>query len=263
MKERYFFVLRGPTGCGKTTSALQLKRDYEAAGMTVAHLEADQFFVRNGVYEFNPERLEDAHKDCFARFQKALDDKVNIIILSNTSTRIWEFEKYVQLAAANSYPISIVNHTTYYGNDKGIGEETVRAMFSRFEYVPPTFGAFFSIREIGLLLVFVGNSFTDDIYFHTLRYLLRKTLHESSVHEVVDTWVVEETAGRNLPHIVLGAPVLGLESLECTAKLLLESQPDLPRRIVHMLSGAKGLDFTQKLYVHYSKTKRQGTSCKS
>ncbi|OXB58068.1 hypothetical protein ASZ78_008408 [Callipepla squamata] len=51
-------LLRGLPGSGKSTLARQLKCDYPSAVV----LSTDDFFSRNGVYVFDPDFLEDAHK---------------------------------------------------------------------------------------------------------------------------------------------------------------------------------------------------------
>ncbi|XP_068786209.1 NEDD4-binding protein 2-like 1 isoform X2 [Struthio camelus] len=93
-------LLRGLPGSGKSTLARQLKRDNPNAVV----LSTDDFFSRNGVYVFEHDFLEDAHKWNQTR-DKAMKNGKSLVIIDNTNIHAWEMKPYVMMARENSYEV--------------------------------------------------------------------------------------------------------------------------------------------------------------
>lgn len=126
------FLLRGVPGAGKSTLAKMLNAD--------AHFETDNFFVREGVYNFEPSKIGMAHEWCQAQVDNAMlvDYTSNLyetIVVSNTFTQEWEMEAYYEMAKQYKYRvISIVVENRHGGvNNHGVPEDKVQAMRDRFE----------------------------------------------------------------------------------------------------------------------------------
>nr|XP_009924329.1 PREDICTED: NEDD4-binding protein 2-like 1 [Haliaeetus albicilla] len=79
----------------------QLKRDYPSAVV----LSTDDFFIENGVYMFEPDFLEDAHKWNQKRARKAMKNGKSPIIIDNTNIHAWEMKPYVLMARENGYEV--------------------------------------------------------------------------------------------------------------------------------------------------------------
>ncbi|XP_048790566.1 NEDD4-binding protein 2-like 1 [Lagopus muta] len=94
-------LLRGLPGSGKSTLARQLKCDYPSAVV----LSTDDFFSRNGVYVFDPDFLEDAHKWNQKRARKAMKNGKSPVIIDNTNIHAWEMKPYVMMAREYSYEV--------------------------------------------------------------------------------------------------------------------------------------------------------------
>jgi len=85
-------LIRGLPGSGKSTVAAGMS---ESSG--AIHLESDMYFINDeGEYIFDPEKLEDAHHWCLEQTRKYLRMGIPVIV-SNTFTRCWEMQKYVDL----------------------------------------------------------------------------------------------------------------------------------------------------------------------
>ncbi|MFN9112844.1 MAG: hypothetical protein ACK5XN_22495, partial [Bacteroidota bacterium] len=70
--------------------------------------EADDFFTDiHGNYVFQPERLQDAHKQCLQNAENALKDGKRVIV-ANTFTRMWEMKPYVLLTKQLSLSLEII-----------------------------------------------------------------------------------------------------------------------------------------------------------
>ncbi|NXI99928.1 N42L1 protein, partial [Psophia crepitans] len=79
----------------------QLKRDYPGAVV----LSTDDFFIENGVYMFEPDSLEDAHKWNQKRARKAMKNGKSPVIIDNTNIHAWEMKPYVMMARENRYEV--------------------------------------------------------------------------------------------------------------------------------------------------------------
>lgn len=123
------YLIRGVPGAGKTTfanilnSRLLVDRVYEA----------DQYFYKDGIYEFNPLKLHKAHEQCQRNTRIALSEGLNVAV-SNTSVSEWEVGIYEVIAAeydANFVSIIVENR---HGNSSvhGVPDEKVEQMKRKF-----------------------------------------------------------------------------------------------------------------------------------
>lgn len=93
-------IMRGCSGSGKSTYV----RTHFPNALVCS---ADQFFMKDGHYNFDIKHLSDAHKDCLKRFMEAVIDNVEHIVVDNTNTQAWELAPYVQCGAAFRYEVEI------------------------------------------------------------------------------------------------------------------------------------------------------------
>lgn len=146
-------ILRGLPGAGKSTWA-QLFLDYaESQGMTAEHCSADHFFEdEEGNYNFNPRYIEDAHVSCYQSYTYALDEEVDLIVVDNTNTQLWEVSPY-RMEALNlglkpvivdvQAPVSVCQGR----NIHGVPRDQVVKMFRRWEDVPKFWGRNFFLKD--------------------------------------------------------------------------------------------------------------------
>jgi len=129
-------LLRGVPGSGKSTTAKLLG----AGGAGYAHFEADMYFMKDGVYKFDPSKLRDAHTWCQNSVEQAMllnhtTGANSVIIVSNTFTQEWEMEAYYKLAQSWNYKVfSLIVENRHGGvNEHGVPEDKLQAMKDRFE----------------------------------------------------------------------------------------------------------------------------------
>lgn len=122
-------LVRGVPGSGKTT----LARKYIAkSSEDFLHLEADMFFEKEGEYKFDPSLLKEAHSWCQSEAKKRLESGGSLIV-SNTFTRVWEMEAYLDLARELGVKYVVLRAVGEYPNIHNVPVEVVEQMKERFE----------------------------------------------------------------------------------------------------------------------------------
>lgn len=124
MKE--LFLLRGVPGCGKSTLAKSLGGKYA---------EADQYFMEDGEYKFDPSKIKDAHGWCQNIVDSYLRNGVEKVIVSNTFTQEWEMKPYYEMAEKYGYMVySLIVENRHGGvNEHGVPADKLEQMKTRFD----------------------------------------------------------------------------------------------------------------------------------
>ncbi len=143
------YIIRGLPGSGKSTLARQLvgRGNY---------FEADMYFTKDGVYRFDPTKLQAAHAWCFSEVQKAMESryteyKDNIdgfegsylscmepVAVCNTFSQLWEMQPYLDLVKRPEYAdwsVCIVEMQNNFGNTHGVPTEAIERMRNRWEKI--------------------------------------------------------------------------------------------------------------------------------
>lgn len=124
------FIIRGIPGSGKSTYAMKLKDAIKDD--SVVHYEADMYFSKDGEYKFDPTKLKDAHGWCIEKAKEDLRQGKTVIV-SNTFTRKWEMEPYLEAVKEMDLPLAVIRMENRFKNIHGVPEEAVKAMEDRFE----------------------------------------------------------------------------------------------------------------------------------
>ena len=131
--------MQGVSGSGKSTWIRE-----NAPGAIVC--SADDYFMIEGEYRFDPSKLGEAHKACLRGWIEALNERLvrcvapydSCIVCDNTNTSLWELAPYVQTAAALGYEVTVVRCVAPTAlaasrNLHGVPAGTVEAMACRLE----------------------------------------------------------------------------------------------------------------------------------
>lgn len=148
-------IMRGVPGSGKSFTAKNIIQNFEGGG--AAYCSTDNFFMVNGEYKFNPNKIKMAHewnRDCA---RAAIGKSVPLVIVDNTNTQKWEYSNYVDMARAAGYSVEFQFPTSPWWkkiegkikdktfNDKDVEEfhsrnkhsvpfEVIKKMMIRFEF---------------------------------------------------------------------------------------------------------------------------------
>lgn len=128
------YIMRGASSSGKST---WVKNNLRNALV----ISADNYFMINGVYTFDPRKLSENHNKCLIDYLDALQDNVELIVVDNTNTKVFEVAPYYRLAEAFGYAAEIVwvVSTPEYcksHNPHGTPENIIDQMFSGVEPIP-------------------------------------------------------------------------------------------------------------------------------
>ncbi|XP_030387419.1 NEDD4-binding protein 2 isoform X2 [Scaptodrosophila lebanonensis] len=113
--QRLMIIMRGAPGSGKSTLAAwllgqtELLENYKLSDFVHS---TDDYFYRNGVYQFDRNLLTDAHDWNKKRVHQKASDGWSPIIIDNTNTKIWEMRPYVHIAVQYGYLLEILEPQT-------------------------------------------------------------------------------------------------------------------------------------------------------
>lgn len=99
MSPKILYLMRGVSGSGKSTVAKRL-------GGTI--FSTDDFFMKDGKYEFDPSQIKINHEKNQARAEEAMKNGISPIVIDNTNTQAWEMKPYVLAAHRHGYEVKIV-----------------------------------------------------------------------------------------------------------------------------------------------------------
>lgn len=94
-------LMRGVSGGGKSTKAAQLASSFEGAVI----FSTDDFFMVDGVYNFNIDKLAENHAKNVTRTEIAMEIPLPVIIIDNTNLQFWQMKPYVELAQKHVYDV--------------------------------------------------------------------------------------------------------------------------------------------------------------
>ena len=111
-------LIRGLSGSGKTMLADLLQGNLDGR----ADITVDEFFTTTSGYNFQVEKLKDAHEWCKEETEKLLQDEWEAVIVHNTFTRKWEVDPYIEMGTKHGYRIQVINLYDAGLNDKELSE---------------------------------------------------------------------------------------------------------------------------------------------
>lgn len=133
--KRLVFI-RGLPGSGKSTMAKKMIED-NGGGV---HLEADMFFMNNGVYQFDPNKTREAHNWCRDALKLAIanSEKNSLIVISNTFVKFWELESYIDIldkfSKREEWVLEVINARGNYKSIHNVPEDVIARMKENWEY---------------------------------------------------------------------------------------------------------------------------------
>lgn len=89
----------------------------------------------NGIYQFDKNRIGEAHDNCRARVVNAMMDGMSPIVVSNTFSQRWEMKVYYVAAEVYDYNVTEICLTgKLHSNVHGVPFETINRMHERWQF---------------------------------------------------------------------------------------------------------------------------------
>ena len=104
-------INRAVPGSGKTTIARNITATLQAAGLQVVNHSTDEFFMINGRYCFDINRLNEYHQRNIENFVTDLKKGTDIVICDNTNLQPWQTAPYTDNARKYGYKVIFLNLT--------------------------------------------------------------------------------------------------------------------------------------------------------
>lgn len=97
-------ILSGISGSGKSTYAKMLQLDLVNAQI----VSADNYFMVDGEYKFDPRKLGEAHSSCLRAFIEHLSSWQQTVIVDNTNTTVLEIAPYYAVGKAYGAKVKLI-----------------------------------------------------------------------------------------------------------------------------------------------------------
>lgn len=123
-------IIRGLPGSGKSTLAKELV----FGKANSVFFEADQFFMKDGVYAWDPKFIAHAHTWCQNQVEESLFYKMDVIV-SNTFTTTKEIRPYLEINRDLQLPRpNVILCQNKYKSVHGVPDEVLTKMAARFQF---------------------------------------------------------------------------------------------------------------------------------
>ena len=136
---KILYIVRGLSGSGKSSVAKELVNqiwDSESESFIKDFYSADDYFTdEKGNYNFDPNKLKEAHEECQKKVELAMQrDCVRKIAVANTFSQAWEAEPYFKLAEQYEFNPFVLECQNNFGNIHGVPQKSIDKMKERWEY---------------------------------------------------------------------------------------------------------------------------------
>lgn len=130
-------IIRGHSGSGKTTFALEKIREFQQTYPTgkIFHIENDHFLTINGIYRWTVERFQIAKQQAQLKLNQAFEfcqqhqTQDVLIVISNVGGNLKEIGHIIEIAEQCYLQVSIYRLQNFFINTHQVDQQTVYEMY--------------------------------------------------------------------------------------------------------------------------------------
>ena len=126
------YILQSPPGGGKSTYARSLKEMHECHGQTCEICSTDDYFIKDGKYTFDGQKLGQYHK-MNQMLAKAFMSSGTNVVIDNCNIKAWECKPYVAHALSLGMTVKFIRLEGKFPNTHGVPEDKVLSMRNALE----------------------------------------------------------------------------------------------------------------------------------
>ena len=135
---KVLYIVRGLSGSGKSSIARELVNpiwDEDKNSFVKDFFSADDYFTdKYGNYNFDPNKLKEAHEQCQENVELAMQrDYIRKIAVANTFSQAWEAKPYFKLAKKHDYHPFVLECQNDFGNIHGVPQKSIDIMKKKWE----------------------------------------------------------------------------------------------------------------------------------
>lgn len=135
---KVLYIVRGLSGSGKSSIARELVDDIwdqESKSFVRDFYSADDYFTDYyGNYNFDPNKLKEAHEQCQQNVEMAMQKVfVRKIAVANTFSQGWEAEPYFKLAEKHGFNPFVLECQNNFENIHGVPQKSIDMMKEKWE----------------------------------------------------------------------------------------------------------------------------------
>lgn len=141
---KVLILMRGLPGSGKSSLSKYILENTIGYNNTYDKhiLSTDDFFTKNGVYQYNKSQLPEAHGYNHQRAFSVMCKGFSPVIIDNTNTQMWEMKPYAMMATDYGYILEILEPDTHWcfnekelekRNKHGVSKVVIKNMLDRYE----------------------------------------------------------------------------------------------------------------------------------
>ncbi|KAK4297821.1 hypothetical protein Pmani_029793 [Petrolisthes manimaculis] len=147
-QSKVMLIMKGLPGSGKSYLADRICRVYQ----NVVVCSADKYFMQDGEYKFDREKLKEAHENSQQTAKDAAERNTPVIIIDNTNVRNWEMGAYLGLARDFLYTPLVLEAQTPWAfdpqeltlrNKHGVPKEILVQKVKSYQPVQPLYYGWF------------------------------------------------------------------------------------------------------------------------
>ncbi len=107
--QKTVIINRGIPASGKSSFAKEIVSKLSQKGLSAISCSTDDYFMVDGVYRFDAERLREYHLKNQNRFKQALKEDFDVVICDNTNIEPWEARPYYDMAKEFEYNVILMD----------------------------------------------------------------------------------------------------------------------------------------------------------